>query len=372
MGIMNLRAICPNCGGKIHTQPKGIGHLTWARSWFLVKTGTTCQNCGVALTGRVKVDNRAELATPKQAVTHRPDPATTPHTPKPGPQDPWLNQVADKARALGIHEIDRNYAGTQVEGIPILGSVALEGNGHVFELQVFATSALAAQAVEKNRSTPLPDVRTNLDSGAATIEQVGQLMLFATSLDGPCDIGEFNKVAELIDTMPAPEVPDDQETPAVDEIEATIPGAGRWLDQLSAEAVELGLHVNERKTGNLVLGENGGVYYILTVFATSDLASHAKGVTERQGVNWIKLEQIGQVLISAHTYSDESHSGPDKFNDLTSMIQNMPAPDGAGQEVTPADDDHMDALRKLGDLHQSGVLTDDEFKAKKEEILRRI
>lgn len=62
MGVMNLRAICPNCGGKIHTQPKGLGHLTWARSWFLVKTGSECQHCGVALSGKVDSGNKAILA----------------------------------------------------------------------------------------------------------------------------------------------------------------------------------------------------------------------------------------------------------------------------------------------------------------------
>ena len=66
---MNLRAICPNCGGKIHTQPKGLGHLTWARSGPLVKTGTICQHCGVALTGKVSFDNRAELAPDQPAST---------------------------------------------------------------------------------------------------------------------------------------------------------------------------------------------------------------------------------------------------------------------------------------------------------------
>lgn len=61
MGVRNLRAICPACGGKIHTQAKGLGHITWANSWFLVQTGTECQWCGVALTGKVKADGRAEL-----------------------------------------------------------------------------------------------------------------------------------------------------------------------------------------------------------------------------------------------------------------------------------------------------------------------
>ena len=68
---MNLRAICPNCGGKIHTQPKGLGHFTWARSWFLVQTGTTCQHCGVALSGKVKADNKAELASEAQLRTRK-------------------------------------------------------------------------------------------------------------------------------------------------------------------------------------------------------------------------------------------------------------------------------------------------------------
>lgn len=45
MGMRNLRALCPNCGAKIHTQPKGLGHFTWANSWFLVQTGTECPQC---------------------------------------------------------------------------------------------------------------------------------------------------------------------------------------------------------------------------------------------------------------------------------------------------------------------------------------
>lgn len=81
MGVMNLRAICPNCGGKIHTQPKGLGHLTWARSWFLVQTGKSCQHCGVALTGKVKMDNKAELAPnqpmPSERTANAAEPDTT-------------------------------------------------------------------------------------------------------------------------------------------------------------------------------------------------------------------------------------------------------------------------------------------------------
>jgi hypothetical protein len=68
MGVRNLRAICPNCDGKIHTQPKGLGHITWANSWFLVQTGTECQWCGVTLSGKVGADGRAQLADTNQTT----------------------------------------------------------------------------------------------------------------------------------------------------------------------------------------------------------------------------------------------------------------------------------------------------------------
>jgi DNA-directed RNA polymerase subunit RPC12/RpoP len=62
MGLRSLRAICPNCGAKIHTQPKGLGHITWANSWITAQTGRECPYCGVALTGKVTAAGRAELA----------------------------------------------------------------------------------------------------------------------------------------------------------------------------------------------------------------------------------------------------------------------------------------------------------------------
>ena len=56
----------------------------------------------------------------------------------------------------------------------------------------------------------------------------------------------------------------------------------------------------------------------------------------------------------------------------------IPAPDraperpGARAAGTPAEPEPVDLLRKLGDLRDAGVLTEDEFAAKKAELLRRI
>lgn len=62
MGLVNNRAICPNCGGKIHTQARGLGVLLPIRSGIAVRTGTQCQHCGVTLSGKVGLDNKAILA----------------------------------------------------------------------------------------------------------------------------------------------------------------------------------------------------------------------------------------------------------------------------------------------------------------------
>ncbi len=54
------RGTVGNCGGKIHTDG---GHMPWS------STGTTCQHCGVALTGKVDwLTNVASVAQPQQAV----------------------------------------------------------------------------------------------------------------------------------------------------------------------------------------------------------------------------------------------------------------------------------------------------------------
>lgn len=80
MGLVNPRAICPNCGGKIHTQGGLLGDV------FGHRTGLVCQHCGVGLTGKVgRFSNVAELA-PTPAPQPQPTrPAPPPRSPDAGP-----------------------------------------------------------------------------------------------------------------------------------------------------------------------------------------------------------------------------------------------------------------------------------------------
>jgi hypothetical protein len=73
MGLRSLRATCPNCGGKIHTRPMGLGHLTWANSWVFAQTGTECQHCNVPLTGKITPGGMAVLDEAKPVVSRQPE-----------------------------------------------------------------------------------------------------------------------------------------------------------------------------------------------------------------------------------------------------------------------------------------------------------
>ena len=65
MGFWNPRAICPNCGAKIHTQSSG---------W---RTGQQCPNCGTALSGSVGWDKKAKRAGEKTLTASAVDALST-------------------------------------------------------------------------------------------------------------------------------------------------------------------------------------------------------------------------------------------------------------------------------------------------------
>lgn len=88
MGVRNMRAICPKCGAKIHTQPKGLGHITWANSGALVQTGAECPYCHVALSGKVGIDNKAILVEDAEKTWWERETGADPNSSRDYPTDP--------------------------------------------------------------------------------------------------------------------------------------------------------------------------------------------------------------------------------------------------------------------------------------------
>jgi membrane protease subunit (stomatin/prohibitin family) len=65
---------------------------------------------------------------------------------------------------------------------------------------------------------------------------------------------------------------------------------------------------------------------------------------------------------------DQSEANQDQqIADL--QAQQQPAPAAAASPATGYSDESLDQLNKLGALHESGVLTDEEFQAAKAKIL---
>ncbi|MEV4670960.1 hypothetical protein AB0K34_04835 [Actinomadura sp. NPDC049382] len=99
---MNNRAFCPACGGKIHTRARGAAGVLPFRSGMLVQTGTRCQHCGEALTGKVGMDNVAisvaAAEAKQQARQQRAEERRRPPAPLPEPT------AEDIARQRDLHQ----------------------------------------------------------------------------------------------------------------------------------------------------------------------------------------------------------------------------------------------------------------------------
>ena len=67
---------------------------------------------------------------------------------KPGPRDPWLNEVAVALADLGLKEIARN-TGAQLGGAPIDGDIGLEAERFLVYVTLFSDQRLARQAAAR-------------------------------------------------------------------------------------------------------------------------------------------------------------------------------------------------------------------------------
>ncbi len=126
----------------------------------------------------------------------------------------------------------------------------------------------------------------------------------------------------------------------------------------------------------------------LTVYDT--LNHHIQGVQQQQGNALGSLtfsSQFGTFTVdslpiagskasaatpaasASHSPQEPSPFAPGSRTVAFAPPANTPAPSPAGGS---SQDDILKALERLGDLHQKGILTDDEFKAKKAELLSRL
>ena len=118
---------------------------------------------------------------------------------RPGPRDPWLNEIAVALAEFGFIEYSRN-TGSQVAGVPIEGDIRLDADRFSVVITLFATAELARQAEIGLRAKP--EVRAAIADGK-TIASAEDLVLYvANGRGGFVDEHRLGEVVQLVGGIP--------------------------------------------------------------------------------------------------------------------------------------------------------------------------
>jgi hypothetical protein len=177
--------------------------------------------------------------------------------------------------------------------------------------------------------------------------------------------------------------------------ELPAPHAGpqdRWFDQVVARLDSLGFSEQTRNTGPHLVGvpmegdlclDGDGLRLFVNVFSNTGQANQAAEKLQMKS-------DFKQSIATGHTavivrdrlvYVASGLGGPVNSNALNRAMKAVGEPlsstpgEPAQIEAPPtarADADVLDQLRKLGELRDSGVLSHEEFEAKKAELLKRL
>jgi hypothetical protein len=115
-------------------------------------------------------------------------------------------------------------------------------------------------------------------------------------------------------------------------------------------------YVNDGKLS--VIGKRGKAVEVIPISKISAVSTKKKLVFEL-----VQITTSGQVI----EFQSDPYNAP-KLKSKILELMNASTPDTAGSPLT----DPSEQLVKLSDLHKAGVITDEEFAAKKTELLKRI
>jgi Short C-terminal domain len=120
---------------------------------------------------------------------------------RPGPRDPWLNEVAVALGELGLTEVARN-TGSQLGGAPMEGDIGLQEDKLLIYVNLFANQELARQAEVGLRAQP--NIRNAAANGQTTLKTLGPVLLVANGRGGVVDEYRMNEVEHAVADVPLP------------------------------------------------------------------------------------------------------------------------------------------------------------------------
>jgi Short C-terminal domain len=120
---------------------------------------------------------------------------------RPGPRDPWLNEVAVALADLGLTEVARN-TGAQLGGVPIDGDIGLEGERLKVYVTLFSDQRRAHQA--ELGLVAKPEVRNAMSKGATAIKTADRIVYVANGRGGVVDEFRFDEVVRVVGRLVVP------------------------------------------------------------------------------------------------------------------------------------------------------------------------
>lgn len=125
---------------------------------------------------------------------------------RPGPRDPWLNEIAVALADFEFTEFARN-TGTQLAGIPLEGDIRLDAPRFSVVISLFPSAELARQAEIALRARP--EVRGSIADGRSMVRAEDRVLYSANGLGGVVDESRLDEVVEVVKHIPIglPRVP---------------------------------------------------------------------------------------------------------------------------------------------------------------------
>jgi hypothetical protein len=120
---------------------------------------------------------------------------------RPGPRDPWLNEVAVTLADLGLTERARN-TGSQLGGIPMEGDIGLQTDRFAVYVNLFAGDNQARQAELGLRAAPA--TRDAIAKGCTAITTVGRVLYVGNGRGGVVDEFRLEEVARAVGAIALP------------------------------------------------------------------------------------------------------------------------------------------------------------------------
>jgi hypothetical protein len=118
---------------------------------------------------------------------------------RPGPRDPWLNEIAVALAEFGFTEYARN-TGSQVTGVPIEGDIRLDAERFSVIITLLTTAELAHQAEIGLRAKP--QVRAAIADGKTIVSAEDRMLYVANGRGGYVDEQGLNEVQQLVCAIP--------------------------------------------------------------------------------------------------------------------------------------------------------------------------